>query len=87
MATLETVALEVPYRVAFNPDLQPSDIRVFLAISWFARGGLDRPSQGGIGEQSGLSRETVAASLRRLVAAGAVTVDTTAAPHAYQIAA
>jgi hypothetical protein len=89
-ATLDVspgVVIELPAVVAFSEDLGPTDVRVYMAVSWFLRAGLDRPTQEGIGDLAGVSMETARISLRRLVAAGLVTVDTAATPHLYAIAA
>jgi DNA-binding IclR family transcriptional regulator len=79
--------LEVPEAVAFSKDLAPSDVRVFLALKYFQSKNWPRPSQAAIAELAGVNRNTAATSLRHLVDAGVVTVDTSAAPHAYQIPA
>ena len=85
--TTDTVSMAVPSTIAFHDGLEPVDLRIYLALAWFVRAGIDRPTQEAIGELAGVHRETVRPSLRRLVTAGAVTVDTTAAPHGYTIAA
>jgi 6,7-dimethyl-8-ribityllumazine synthase len=78
--------LEIPYALAFKAE-QHSDLAVYLAIAHFIRGGINRPSHGSIAELAQISRETVSASLKRLVAGGYITVDKEAAPHAYSLAA
>lgn len=89
MITHETAAdpleLELPVTVAFHPDLNPSDVRVYLALSWCHRAGMDRPSHFAIGDLAGITRNTVMNSIANLVDAGVLTVDRSAAPHAYQI--
>ena len=84
----DPVTLEIPTQgILFNPDLEAIDVRVWAAISWSVRAGLDRPSQSYIAELAQIHRNTLAGSLDRLAGAGKLSVDTSATPHLYQIPA
>jgi DNA-binding transcriptional ArsR family regulator len=82
----EVAALLVPYDLAFSRDLRPSDVRIYLALSHFIRGGLERPTRGGLAELAGVSLETAKVSVVRLEDAGFIEIEREAQPHRYRLA-
>jgi DNA-binding MarR family transcriptional regulator len=85
--TLEPYEIAVPSLLAFNPELTDGDLRIYMALTHFNRGGLERPTHNGIAELAGVSRSYIGPSLARLEEAGAITIDRSAAPHAIHLAA
>ena len=81
----DSPVLEVPTSILFNPDLKANDVRVYAAIAWFERAGLDSPTRSGISELAHIHRNHLAGPLARLAGAGKLSVDTSTTPHQYQL--
>ena len=81
----DPLELEIPTSILFGERFTAHDVRVYAAVLWFDRAGIDRPSQSAVAELAQIHRNSVVGSLTRLAGAGKLSVDTSAAPHQYQV--